>query len=116
MRPRTKFPQMVGKCLSTLTALASGGGDASAEIVQSARIILLIHEEKTVKELAAQFGMSKNRVITLRHRFMLLGLPGLQRPARSVQGSYLRVRRPDEGYGIRPFPRPKKQPLARSDG
>jgi transposase len=110
-RPRTNFPQLVGKCLPALTELASGGESVSADIAQSAYIILLMHEGMTVKELAAEFGLSKNRVITLRQRFMTLGLPGLQRPAPTVYGSYLKGHPPDEGYGIRPFPRPKKKPL-----
>jgi len=112
MRPRTKFPQMVSKWLPALTELASGGDNVSAELSQSAYIILLMHEGMTVEELAAEFGLSKNRVITLRQRFMTLGLPGLQRPAPTVHGSYLRGHPPYEGYGIRPFPRPKKKPSA----
>jgi hypothetical protein len=109
MRPRTNFPQMVSKWLATLTELARGGENACEELTQSAYIILLMHEGMTVEELAAQFNMSKTRIITLRQRFMILGPHGLQRPAPSVYGSYLRLSRPDEGFGIRPFPRPRRR-------
>jgi len=113
MKPRTNFPQMVSKWLATLTELARGGENACKELTQSAYIILLMHEGMAVEELAAQFDMSKTRIITLRQRFMLLGPPGLQRPAHGVYGHYLTARRPDESFVIRPFPRPYRSPLSK---
>jgi hypothetical protein len=80
-RPRTNFPLLVSKWLPGLTALAAGGDTVSAELTQAACIILLLHENKPVKEVAAQFSLSVNRVVTVRHRFMILGLPGLKAPA-----------------------------------
>jgi hypothetical protein len=109
MRPSTYFPLMVSRWLHTLTELASGGENVSEELAQSARIILLLNEGLTVKEVAAHLGLSQTRVIVLRKRFIILGLPGLQKPAPRVYGSYLRASRPDESSGMRAYPRPKKR-------
>jgi hypothetical protein len=87
-RPRTNFPMLVTKWLPALTEFAQGGDNVSAELAQSAYMILLLHEGMTEKELAADFDLPTNHVIKLRHRFMILGLPGLQRPARAVCGNH----------------------------